>query len=119
MKHNLEVFMIQVIGTKKCKQTQKAIRALKERNIEYQLVDLKERDLSPREWENIFTHYSGEDLINKTAMAYKKKGFPYMVYDAKEELMENSDLLITPILRSKNKVKLGFDLDTLIKWTKE
>ena len=110
--------MIQVIGTKKCKQTQKAIRALKERNVEYQFVDLKERDLSPREWDNIFNHYSGEDLINKESISYKKKGFSYMVYDAKEELIENSDLLITPILRNKNRVKLGFDLETLISWAK-
>lgn len=108
--------MIQVIGTKKCKETQKAIRAMKERGIKYQFVDLKERELSSREWDNIFSHYSGDELINTLSSVYKKKGFSYMVFDAKEELMENSDLLITPILRSKNKVKKGFDLDTLIKW---
>ena len=109
--------MIQVIGTKKCKETQKAIRALKERNIKHQFVDLKERNLSPREWDNILSHYSGEELIDINSSYYKKKGFSYMVFDARQELEENSDLLITPILRFKNKVKKGFDLETLIKWS--
>ncbi|MCY1152464.1 MAG: hypothetical protein PQJ49_07300 [Sphaerochaetaceae bacterium] len=109
--------MIQIIGFKKCKETQKAIRALKERNIKFQFVDLNERDLSLREWDNIFSHYEGEELINPNSKYYKKKGFSYMVFDAKEELMENSELLITPILRCKNKVKKGYDLETLIKWS--
>ncbi len=109
--------MIQIIGTKKCKETQKAIRAAKERGIEFQFVDLNERDLSKKEWENIFDHYDGESLINKNSKTYKKKGFSYMVYDAKEELIENSDLLITPIIRSKKRVKKGFDLKTLIDWS--
>lgn len=109
--------MIQIIGVKKCKETQKAIRALKERGIDFQFVDLKERDLSKREWDSIFSKYDAEDLINKNSPYYKKKGFSYMVFDAKEELMENSDLLITPIIRDKNRVKKGFDLKTLIEWS--
>ncbi|NCD05201.1 MAG: hypothetical protein EOL97_03695 [Spirochaetia bacterium] len=111
--------MIQIIGTKKCKETQKAIRALKERNIKYQFVDLQERELSAREWENIFSHYDASQLINEQSALYKKKGFSYMIFDAKQELIENNILLITPVLRNKNKVKLGFDLETLIKWSNE
>lgn len=110
--------MIQIIGTKKCKETQKAIRAAKERKIDFQFVDLNERELSTREWDNIFAHYEADSLINKNSKYYKKKGFSYMVFDAKEELIENSDLLVTPIIRCKQKVKLGFDLETLIEWSK-
>lgn len=111
--------MIQIIGTKKCKETQKAIRALKERNIKYQFLDLQERTLADREWENIFSHYDASQLINEQSSIYKKKGFSYMVFDAKEELMENNLLIKTPILRNKNKVKIGFDLNTLIEWGNE
>jgi arsenate reductase-like glutaredoxin family protein len=110
--------MIQIIGTKKCKETQKAIRAAKERNIEYQFVDLKERELSKREWDNIFNSYAPDELINEQSKVYKNKGFSYMVFDAKEELIENNELLITPIIRCKNKVKKGFDLQTIIDWGK-
>lgn len=34
---------IQIFGTKKCFDTKKAERYFKERNIKYQLIDLKER----------------------------------------------------------------------------
>ncbi|MGD1822500.1 MAG: arsenate reductase family protein [Pleomorphochaeta sp.] len=110
--------MIQIIGTKKCKETQKAIRAAKERRIEFQFVDLKERDLSKKEWESIFNKYDAEELIDKESKLYKKKGFSYMVYDAREELEENSDLLITPIIRCKQKVNKGFDINKIIDWSK-
>lgn len=109
--------MIQIIGTKKCKETQKAIRALKERSIKFQFVDLNERDLSKREWDSIFNKYNPDDLIDKNSKIYKKKGFSYMVFDAREELEEDSQLLITPIIRCKNKVYKGFDLNTIIQWS--
>ncbi len=111
--------MIQIIGTKKCKETQKAIRALKERNLKYQFVDLNERELSKREWDSIFNKYDALELIDKNSKLYKKKGFSYMVFDAREELEENNELLITPIIRIKNKVKKGFDLNTIIEWSKD
>ncbi|MBK5200975.1 MAG: hypothetical protein JJE21_05505 [Spirochaetaceae bacterium] len=111
--------MIQIIGTKKCKETNKAIRALKERGIEYQLVDLNERELSDGEWNNIFQHYNPESLIDTTSKIFKKKGFSYMVYDAEVELKENPLLLITPILREKGKVQKGFDLNIINEWSKK
>lgn len=111
--------MIQIIGTKKSKETAKAIRALKERGIDYQFVDLNERELSDGEWNNIFQHYEPDSLIDTTSKIYKKKGFSYMVYDAKEELKENPLLLIIPIIREKGKVYKGFDLDIINEWSKK
>ncbi len=109
--------MIQIIGTKKCKETAKAIRALKERGISYQFVDLNERTLSDGEWNNIFQHYEPSSLIDTNSKIYKKKGFSYMVFDAREELVENPLLLITPILREKGKVHKGFDLNIVNEWS--
>ena len=37
---------IQIFGTKKCFDTKKAERYFKERNIKYQLIDLKEKGMS-------------------------------------------------------------------------
>ena len=108
--------MIQIIGTKKCKDTAKAVRACKERNIPYQLVDLNERELSNGEWNNIFQHYDADNLVDKNSKIYKKKGYSYMEYDSKEELIENPLMLKTPIIRQKGKVYQGFDLKIIEEW---
>lgn len=108
--------MLQIIGTKKCKDTAKAIRACKERKIDFQFVNLDEKELSEGEWNNIFQHYDGDSLIDTNSKLYKKKGFQYMEYDAVEELKENPSLLKTPILRSKKRVNCGFDLTIIEKW---
>ncbi len=44
---------IQIIGTKKCKETQKAERFFKERRIPYHFRDLTEKGISKGELENI------------------------------------------------------------------
>lgn len=40
---------IQIFGTKKCKDTQKAERFFKERNVKYQFIDMKEKGMSKGE----------------------------------------------------------------------
>lgn len=110
--------MIQIIGTKKCKETAKAVRACKERGITFQLVDLNERELANGEWNNIFQHYDAELLIDKNSKIYKKKGFTYMEYDSQEELIENPLMMKTPIVRQKGKVYSGFNIDILEEWGK-
>ena len=102
--------MIQIIGTKKSKDTQKAIRLCREARIEHQFVDLKERDLSKREWESIIASVSDkEDLIDKTSDYYKKEGFAFREYDPVEEVILHPELLVLPVLRKKNKAVLGFN----------
>ena len=44
---------IQIIGTKKCKNTKKSFMFFKERGIKYHFVDLNERSLSPGELDKI------------------------------------------------------------------
>lgn len=102
--------MIQIIGTKKCKETQKAIRLCKEARIDCQFVDLKERDLSKREWESIISSVKDkEELIDSSSDYYKKQGYSFREYDPVEEVIMHPELLKTPVLRKKNKVTLGFD----------
>ncbi len=109
--------MIQIIGTKKCKETAKAIRACKERNIPYQFVDLSQRVLSDGEWRSIFQKYKAEDLIDTDSSYYKKEGYSWRDYDAEQELIEHPELLKTPVLRSKNRVHQGFDITILSSWS--
>ncbi len=97
-------YMVQIIGTKKCSDTRKAIRYCSERNIEHQFVDLSKRDLSPGEWDKVFAHLDGEELIDENSAFYKKNGYSYLEYNAIEELVKHPELLKTPLIKSKKKV---------------
>ncbi len=101
--------MLQIIGYKSCNETKKAIRFCKERSISHHFVDLNERKLSLGEWNKIFNAVNSELLISIESQYYKKEGYAWRSYDAKEELMEHPQLLKTPLLKLKEKVKVGFD----------
>ena len=45
--------VIQIFGTKKCKDTGKALRFFKERGISIHFIDLKEKAVSPGELSSI------------------------------------------------------------------
>ncbi|KAA3631214.1 MAG: ArsC family transcriptional regulator, partial [Calditrichaeota bacterium] len=45
--------ILQIFGTKKCKDSQKAIRFFKERSINFQFIDLAEKAMSKGELESI------------------------------------------------------------------
>lgn len=104
---------IQVIGTKKCKNTQKTERFLKDRSIQYHFADLIERGISVGELNKIASGRDPEELVNKESKVFKKKNFIYMDYNPLEEILEHPELLVTPIIRSGNKVILGFDQKSL------
>ena len=44
---------IQIFGTTKCFDTKKAQRYFKERGIRFQMIDLKEKEMSRGEFENV------------------------------------------------------------------
>ena len=93
--------MLQIIGRNKDKNTRAAIRWVKERRIEYQFIDLDERKLAMKEWNSIFqSTEDAEELIDKDSQYYKKNGYAWRDYDAKEEVMEHTELLVLPILRN-------------------
>lgn len=90
----------QVFGTKKSAATRKAERFLKERGIQFQLVDLQERGLAPREIDEVAAALGGYDaLVDSESKPYKRRKMEYMAYDAREELLEEPLLLKQPIIR--------------------
>ena len=92
---------IQIFGTKKCFDTKKAERYFKERKIKYQLIDMKEKGLSKGEYNSVKQAVGGvEKMIDpnckdKDALARIK----YMV-NHEEQLLENQQVLKTPIVRN-------------------
>ena len=100
---------MQLIGRLSCKDTRKAERFLKERNIDFHFVDLDKKELSPGELKSIFNSIAAVDLINKNSKEFEKKGLEYMDFNPEEELLSNQKLISTPVIREKNKAILGFN----------
>jgi len=107
---------IQIIGTKKCRDTQKAERFFKERKIPYHFRDLTEKGLSKGELENINRVIPIEELIDKEGKQFKQRGFEFMVYNIETELLEDSLLLKTPVVRNGKLTTVGFHPEVWIDW---
>jgi len=108
--------VIQIIGTKKSKETSKAIRFFKERGTPFQFKDLKVKELSLGELKKIASVIAVEDLLDKESQTYKKKGMQYMDFDIAEEILEDNSLLRLPIVRNQNLVTVGLDETVWKKW---
>ena len=108
--------MLQIIGTRKCKETAKALRACKERSLPCQFINLAERSLSDGEWNSLFQAISDDDLLDTSSAYYTKEGYTYRSFSIQEELKEHPELLKTPVLRVKGKAHAGFDLQKLLEW---
>jgi len=109
---------IQIIGTKKCKETQKAERYFKERRISFHFKDLNEKGLSKGEFENISRIIPLDELIDRESKRFKDRGLQFMVFDIEEELLRDPLLLKTPIVRNEKLVTVGYVPDVWKNWLK-
>ena len=109
---------IQIIGTKKCKETQKAERYFKERRIPFHFRDLAEKGLAKGELENISRVIPLDDLIERESKRFKDRGMQFMVFDIEEELLADPLLLKTPIARNEKLVTVGYKPDVWKEWIK-
>ncbi|MDT3694923.1 MAG: ArsC family transcriptional regulator [Ignavibacterium sp.] len=109
---------IQIIGTKKCKETQKAERFFKERRIHFHFRDLTEKGLAKGELDNITRVIPLDDLIDRESKRFKDRGMQYKVFDIEEELLSDSLLLKTPVVRSEKFVTIGYQPDVWKEWIK-
>ncbi len=109
---------IQIMGTKKCRDTQKAIRFFKERRIPFHFRDLNEKGLSKGELENIKRSVKPEELIDTEGKRYKDRGMEFMVFDIEEELLNDALLIKTPIVRNGNLSTAGYDPEVWNEWIK-
>jgi arsenate reductase (glutaredoxin) len=99
---------LQVFGTRKCPDTRKAERFLKERGIKYQFIDLEEKGISPGELRSIAAAVGGR-IIDPEGRRFQEKGLGYMDFDAEEEVLKDPLLLRTPVLRDGARAVVGFD----------
>jgi arsenate reductase (glutaredoxin) len=102
-----------VYGTPKCRETQKALRFLKERSVTAQFRDLSEKPLSEGELKNIAAGNDPLLLLDEASPAYAKRGLKYMDFNPAEEILADNSLLLTPIIRIDGKAYARPDLAAL------
>lgn len=111
---------IQIFGTKKCFDTKKAQRYFKERGIKFQFIDLTEKGLSKGEFRSIEQAVGSlEVLLNPNCKDQDTYNLiKYMTETDKEEkILENQQVLITPIIRNEKKATVGYQPDIWKEWT--
>lgn len=111
---------IQIFGTKKCNDTKKAQRFFKERGIKFQFIDLNEKEISKGEFRSVSQAVGGiQNMINeeckdKDALALVK----YIADEDKEEkLLQNQQVIKTPIVRNGKQATVGYAPDTWKGWS--
>ncbi len=107
---------IQILGTLKCQDTKKAQRYFKERRIPFHFVDLTQRGLSKGELNSIKAAVGIDNLIDREGKAYAAKNLKYLVHDIEEELLKDSLLLKTPVVRNGREATVGYQPDLWKRW---
>ncbi len=100
---------MQIIGRMKCRDTKKCRLWFDQRGIKYHFVDLEKRDLSQGEWQAVATGRNWDDLIDRSGKAWEKHQLAWKDYNPRDELMDDSALLKTPVLREGRMVAVGYD----------
>lgn len=110
---------IQIFGTKKCNETKKAEHFFKERGIKYQFVDMKKKGMSKGEFNSVAQANGGLDhMINwegkdQNLLALIK----YIANEDKlEKVLENPQVIKTPVVRNGKQSTLGYQPDVWKKW---
>ena len=110
---------IQIFGTKKDSDSRKAERWFKERRIRFQYIDMREKGLSKGELDSVSRALGGySELIDPKskdlyALALVQHTPPSMLAGI---LMENQQVLKTPIVRNGRLATVGYAPDVWKRW---
>lgn len=102
---------IQIFGTKKCFDTKKAQRYFKERGIRFQMIDLKEKEMSRGEFDNVCRALGGwQQLVDPNAKDKQTLALLEALVDWQQEdkLFENQQLFRTPVVRNSRQATVGY-----------
>ena len=110
---------IQIYGTKKCNDTKKAERFFKERGVKYQFIDMKEKGMSKGELTSVAQANGGiENLLDQNSR--DKDTLALIKYisdeDKLEKVLENQQVIKTPVVRNGKQATLGYQPDIWKKW---
>jgi len=107
--------IIQIFGLKNSQATRAAERFFKERRVEIQLVDLKQKPMAPGEIRRFIERFGLAGLLDSDGKAYVDAGLKYLKL-ADSELLgrieRNPNLLRLPLVRAANRLSIGHDEDS-------
>lgn len=110
---------IQIFGKSKCFETKKAQRYFKERGIKVQFIDLKEKPMSKGEFNSVKQAVGGcEKMVDPNC---KDKDLLALIKyiaaeDREEKILENQQVLITPIVRDGKRATVGYQPEVWKNW---
>ncbi|HEY8908822.1 MAG TPA: arsenate reductase family protein [Desulfosporosinus sp.] len=109
---------IQIFGVKKCFDTKKAERYFKERNINYQFVDLTMLGLSKGELQSVKSAVGWNNLVNIASKDYKRLHMERILStEGRDEmLLNNPSLYKTPVVRNGKQATVGYEPDVWESW---
>ena len=113
---------IQIFGTKKSSDSRKAERFFKERNIKYQYVDMKEKGLSPGEFQNVCRAIGGVDaLIDPDCKDKDLLALITYIADSQraEKVLENQSVIKKPVVRNGKKATVGYQPEIWKVWLQD
>jgi arsenate reductase (glutaredoxin) len=112
----------QIFGLKGCSETRKAIRFFKERRIRAHFVDLKERAASPGELRRFAERFGSEALLDRGGKRFRDRGL-HVAHLAESRILpllaDDPLLLRTPLVRSGNRLTVGWDEARWREWAAE
>ena len=110
---------IQIFGTKKCNDTKKAERFFKERGIKFQFIDMKEKGMSKGEFTSVAQVNGGiENMLNQSCKDQDILSLiKYIAEEDKlEKILENPQVIKTPVVRNGKQSTIGYQPDVWKKW---
>lgn len=110
---------IQIFGKNKCFDTKKAERWFKERKIKYQYIDLIKYGMSNGEYQSVKKAVGGmRNLIDEKSKDYEDSYIAYLgsEQDIEYKLLDNPNLMKTPIVRNGKQATVGYCPDVWSKW---
>ena len=107
---------IQIFGKPKCFDTKKTERHFKERRIRYQYIDLRKTGISRGELSSVKNAVGLAALIDERSADYPL--LQYLAYDEDrfEKLLEDPQLLTTPIVRNGRQATVGYCPEVWSAW---
>ena len=104
--------IVQIFGVKNSQSTRAAERFFKERRIAIQLIDLKQKPMSPSEIRRFVERFGLNSLLDVAGKPYEDAGLKYLkVSDADmlQKIEREPRLLKLPLVRAGKHVSIGQD----------
>jgi arsenate reductase len=103
---------IQIFGVKNSQATRAAERFFKERRVAIQMVDLKQKSMSPGEIKRFIDKFGLTYLLDTAGTTYVDGGLKYLKLTESELLQRierDPKLLRLPLVRAANRLSVGHD----------